>query len=420
MTSIATTVSRTHVIDPLILSILPLTLGFGVYPLMLPAVVIALVGLFFVGYTPYISNIRNLMPAPGFWVFLVLLGLFFVSYSGFYIPYHPNLLKMPRAYFPVLFALSLFTVFCVCFLSKYTQVIDFIWFFCIGALLFCLLTVVATLLLEKAPYYSKVLDVRYLAFGIKKYINTPGISNLLCLFPAVFMGCLLLKPIDRPRFFWVLGLLGLILSVGANIAIGQRSYFVLTLVIEPAVICLFLLLLKKSWRSFLAIFCLIASYPILKELDRALGTALLYRPLNHDLLNDPRFQMLRYWLDHLIVEPFQRVEVGPAPWADLQWFHNFFADVHRLSGFWALLAASILVAYIFLRILFVIKRERGFGLFLMAVAIPCFLIMNTSVVPEAERQPFLLLIAIGAICEVLLARPKSDAFGFDNKSSNPK
>jgi hypothetical protein len=30
--------------------------------------------------------------------------------------------------------------------------------------------------------------------------------------------------------------------------------------------------------------------------------------------------------------------------------------------------------------------------------------MNTSVVPEGERQPFLLLLAIGVISEVILAR----------------
>jgi hypothetical protein len=263
----------------------------------------------------------------------------------------------------------------------------------------------ATILLEKAPHYANAIDIRYLAFGMKKHINTPGIANLLCLYPAAFMGGLLLKPAQRPKYFWVFGILGFTLSFGAAIAIGQRSYFALTLVIEPTLICIFLLLLK-SWRSFLAICCLLVTYPTLRELDRVLGSDLIYRPLHKDILNDARFQMFQYWLDHVIIEPFQRLEVGPAPWTDLQRFHNFFADVHRLSGFWALLAALILVAYIFLRILFVIKRNKRLGLFLMAIAIPCFLIMNTSVVPEGERQPFLLLLAIGAISEVVLGREK--------------
>ena len=137
-----------------------------------------------------------------------------------------------------------------------------------------------------------------------------------------------------------------------------------------------------------------------------MGMNFLYRPIDQTFFNDARFQMFRYWIDHLAINPFQRIEVGPAQWADLQWFHNFFADIHILSGFWALITAVILVAYIFIRILCVIRRDKRFGLFLMAIFIPCFLIMNTSVVPEGERQPFLLLLALGAIAEVVLARDK--------------
>jgi len=124
-----------------------------------------------------------------------------------------------------------------------------------------------------------------------------------------------------------------------------------------------------------------------------------------------------YWFERVIANPFQRVEVGPAPWDSLQWFHNFFADIHRLSGFWALLAAVILVSYIFIRLLFVIRVDRRLGLFLMAIAIPCFLIMNTSVVPEGERQPFLLLLAIGAISEVILGRHRGSSKPLPNDLS---
>jgi hypothetical protein len=117
--------------------------------------------------------------------------------------------------------------------------------------------------------------------------------------------------------------------------------------------------------------------------------------------------MFYYWFERVAVNSFERIQVGPAPWTDMQWFHNFFADVHRLSGFWALLTAIILMTYIFYRIICVIRIEQRVGLFLMAIAIPCFLIMNTSVVPEGERQPFLLMLAIGAISEVLISRAKA-------------
>jgi hypothetical protein len=166
----------------------------------------------------------------------------------------------------------------------------------------------------------------------------------------------------------------------------------------------FFLLLLGKWKSSLGLFLLIASYPSLLKVDQLLGSGLLKRVVNHDLLNDSRFIMLRFWLDNLTTDPFKRPEVGPTPWDYLQWFHNFFADVHRLSGFWALMAAVFLVIYIFFRIAWLVKKDKRLGLFLMSMAMCCFLIMNTSVVPEGERQPFLLLLAIGAISEVALAR----------------
>lgn len=252
-------------------------------------------------------------------------------------------------------------------------------------------------------FYGGVSDIRYLPFSIKKSLNTPGIANLLSLFPAAFLAGILLNSNQRPKGFWILGATGLTLSLVGAVAIGQRSYFVLVLAIMPLIVGFFLLLLGR-WRFSLAVFFSIASYPILLRVDQLLGTGFLSRVVNHGLLSDARFVMFQFWLEHLIENPFKRTEVGPAPWDTLQWFHNFFADVHRLSGFWALLAAVILVSYIFFRVLCVIKREKRLGLFLMSMAIYCFLIMNTSVVPEGERQPFLLLLAIGVISEVILAR----------------
>ena len=312
---------------------------------------------------------------------------------------------MPWGFFPILFALSIFTVLWIAFFTKPSEHISFIWNFCLGSLVLGVATVGAALALQAPPYYGNVIDIRYLPFGVLQFINTPGIANLLSLFPATFLASFLLKPNQRPGWFWVLGILGFALSLGAGVALGQRSYFIIALVIEPLVVGLFMLFLK-SWRPFMVICLLLISYPILRWIDQAAGTAFLYRPLDQSFFNDGRFQMLQFWLEHFISNPFQRTEVGPTQLAFLQWFHNFFADIHRLSGFWALLAAVFLIAYIFYRIICVIRLDRRFGLFLMAVAIPCFLIMNTSVVPEGERQPFLLLLAIGAISEVTISRER--------------
>lgn len=120
--------------------------------------------------------------------------------------------------------------------------------------------------------------------------------------------------------------------------------------------------------------------------------------------------MNKFWLEGFLQDPFKPIEVGPPEWSHLPWFHNFFADVHRISGFWALLAAIILVSYIFIRLIALFRVNKKFGGFLLAVAIPTFLIMMTSVVPEGEKQPFILMLLIGSVCERFAYLQRSKPF----------
>lgn len=399
----------------------PFILGFGIYPLLLGLIFIIPTIIRF-GPRPFLCIINSPLSRTGFVIFLSLLSLFLLCYYKLYVPYHPEVLQMPWGYFGVLFFLSSLVVIWIAHLRTCDELLQFIWCMSLGAMLFGMLTVVSTALIGSPPFNSRVLDIRYIIFDAKRYINTPGIANLICLFPIVFMAGILLKSNQRPRYFWAIGIISLTLSLITAIPIAQRSYFAICFVITPIIVSFFLLLIG-SWRAGLTMILLLGAYPILSIADKLLGTGFLYRPLNQGLLKDARFEMLEFWINHLGTSPFQRPEVGPEKLNYLVWFHNFFADIHRLSGFWALLAAVILVAYIFYRVVCVISKERRLGLFLMAVAIPNFLIMNTSVVPEGERQPFLLLLAIGAISEVILANKKlasSTKPHNDPLNSNPK
>jgi len=380
-------------------------LGFGIYPLLILGLIFSLSALLYLDAKLFLTKICNALTQSGFLFFLVLVVLFLISYWGFYIPYRPEITKMPWAYFEVLFVLSIISLLYVVISAKAKEQIEFIWYFSLGSLLLVISTVCVTLVLQRPPYYGNTIDIRYLPFGMKVFINTPGMANLLCFFPITFLAGILLKPDQRPWRFWLIGIFGFALSLGAAIALGQRSYFLVCLIVAPLTVGLFLLLMG-SWRSGLALLLLLASYPVLLKADQLLGTTFLYRPLNQNLFSDARFQMFEFWINHLVTNPFQRVYVGPAPFNTHSWFHNFFADIHRLSGFWALLTAVILVAYIFYTILRVVRRDKRMGLFLMAIAISCFLIMNTSVVPEGERQPFLLLLVIGAIAQLTISREK--------------
>lgn len=292
-------------------------------------------------------------------------------------------------------------------LKNQFEYVQFVWIFCLGCFIFSTTTIGTTVALEPPPYYGrlvKILSIEF--FSARSFINSPGVANLLTLFPVAFMAGILLRSTQRPRGFWILGGASFVISLVAALAINQRSYFIVTLLISPCIVGV-MLATQRAWKSSLRVFLLLACYPFLWFANSMLANNQWSRPINKDMVNDGRFQMLFYWLENFIQDPFARIEVGPVKWQEYQWFHNFFADVHRLSGFWALAAAVLLFGYIFYRLITLIRIDKYIGCFLMAIAIPVFLIMNTSVVPEGEKQPFLLLLFIGLICELVLAKHKN-------------
>jgi len=388
---------------------IPLAAGFGIYFWIIPVLLLALAWQYLKNDgVPFLNAGKRFGFEAQFLVFFLILALFLGTYRGFYVPYHPLIYGMPGRYFTILLAITLGVSLWILSFKENRQYIQFIWVFCLGTLLFSLFTIGASLALEPPPYYGRLVNILTpTVFGARSYINSPGISNLLCFFPIAFMAGLLLKPEQRPRGFWFLGLLGFALSLVAATVINQRSYFAVTLLITPIVVGLFLVI-QRAWRTLAWMLIPFACYPSLWLANSLLPNSPWTRFLNGDITNDARFQMLSYWFSHLIKDPFTRIEVGPAQWQDLQWFHNFFADVHRFSGFWSLAAALLLFGFIFYKLILLIRTNQTMGLFLTAIAIPIFLIMNTSVAPEGERQPFFLLIFIGVICEKLLAFHKKN------------
>jgi len=389
--------------------IIPFAVGFGIYFWMIPVFLIALAWQYFKNdEAPFFHAGKRLGFEAQFLVFFMILGLFLGCYRGIYIPYHPQIYALPGRYFTILLAITLGVSLWILSFRNNRQCIQFVWCFCLGTLLFSLLTIGTSLALEPTPYYGRLVNILTpKVFSARSYINSPGISNLLCFFPIAFMAGLLLKPGQRPWGFWVLGILGFALSLGSALVINQRSYFVVTLLMAPILVGLFLVI-QRAWHTLAWVLIPLACYPTLWLANSLLPNSPWTRFLNGDIMNDARFQMLSYWFSHLIKDPFTRIEVGPAQWQDLQWFHNFFADVHRFSGFWSLATALLLFGFIFYRLILLIRTNQNMGLFLTAIAIPIFLIMNTSVVPEGERQPFFLLIFIGVICEKLLAFHKKN------------
>ena len=129
-------------------------------------------------------------------------------------------------------------------------------------------------------------------------------------------------------------------------------------VIQPILVGIFALALGRL-RLELFILCLVVFYPLTQLVDAYFGLGLLSRKIDASILLDPRFQMFTYWLNHLAPDPFSFQVIMPFPWTEsLLHFHNFFADIRRVSGVWALFFAVILVLYIFIRLVFLICLDK--------------------------------------------------------------
>lgn len=327
-----------------------------------------------------------------------ILALFLFSYWYFYIPYYPSKFGIETHYFKIVLIVSVATVLLPLLAGRSDKgLLELIWYLCLGAFAYAALTVSLTLILKDPPYYGQIVDIRALARGNISYGNTPGIANLLTLMPTVFLAGFLLPNHLKPRWFWSLGPIGLFLSIGFAVAIQQRSFFTIGIFLQPLVVCLLMIVCGRI-KAGIIVLMFLSIYPLLLLADSLIGTGFFYRKVDGSMLLDARLLMLESWGRHFLVDPQIRQAV-PAQWNYLQHFHNFFSDIHRVSGLWALVAALALVVFGFVRVFWLIVKSPPIGSFLLAVAIPAFLIMMTSVVPEGEKQPMLVFLLVAAVCE---------------------
>lgn len=332
----------------------------------------------------------------GGWVLIFLSLLFLCTYSIEYVAYRPDIFSIEPYYFQMLFVLS----FCAlalpfCFQDE-KNYLDLIWSLCLGAFCWAALTILASLLFSNPPYYSRIIDLRALGRGIIQYGNTPGIASLLAFFPIVFFANFILVDSKKScRFLWV-SLFGFCISTIGAILIQQRSFFVIVLILQPILVGSFLYMVGRV-RVGLSLLSVIAIYPMMLLINT--NIEFLTRKVDAGIFFDARIKMFKFWIEQVLTNPFVVPAVGPPPWDSYQHFHNFFADLHRISGVWALFIVATLIMYIFIRLIYLTYFNKRIGYYLLAVAIPLILIMLSTVVPEGEKQPFLALLLIGSITE---------------------
>ena len=341
----------------------------------------------------------------GGWILIALLVAFLFFYLVDYIPYQLKYPIIEAHYFKMLWILTVLAAVLPFLMKNKIDALSLIWYFGVGAFVWAVSTVIATVLLSAPPYYGKIVDLRSLARGSLHFGNTPGIASLLVFYPVIFLAIFGILKQKKSPWFWCISFIGLFATLICAILLQQRSFFVIALVVQPIIMtaCAFFL---GRYKIGFVILCTLIVYPLLFFIDSFIEIGLLTRKLDQGLFTDARVQMFEFWLNQISANPLARPLVGPVPWDQLHQFHNFFADVHRTSGLWALSFAVLLVAYIFLRLIILIFRDKQSGFYLIAIAIPVFLVMMTSVVPEGEKQPLLALLLVGGLAERLLSNGK--------------
>jgi len=384
-----------------ILFALAFSLGLGMFKVSLLLTIAAFV-VFRGQYHQIFSRIKL-----GGWVLIALSLAFLIIYRIEYVPYRPDTFSIEPYYFEMLSILC----FCAlllpfCFQDKKSY-LSLIWFLCLGAFFWAMVTILFTVLLSSPPYYSRIIDLRALARGVIQYGNTPGIASLLALLPAIFFANLIYPSQRKCNWVYVASFLAAIFALVGAILIQQRSFFVIVLILQPLLSGIFALVLGRL-KIGLALIATVSIYPLLLVSNKHLN--FLDRKIDVDILSDARIQMFSFWLERILGNPFVRPPVGPPKLDSFPYFHNFFADIHRISGFWALVLAITVSGYIVFRLIFLTYRDKRYGYYLLSMATPFLFIMFSSVVPEGEKQPFLGLLLIGAISERLLSDISSPTF----------
>ena len=280
-------------------------------------------------------------------------------------------------------------IFCV----TYNQRITLLFAFSGCAFLFPIAFTVYSIYLDGEARYGEIHNI-----FTNSFMNSSGIIMLIVLLPLLYASFIFFNP-QKINYLKIVYLIFLYsVATVVSFLYKSRSVVIIMYLISPFLIglCCHKKFSSSFYNKKYILFSILAiiTFIILNFFPRA---------INLETIKNLRFTAFLSFLDNLFIYPLSYAKV-PISFEIVtlnHYFHNFFADAHRLSGFWSFLSAVLLVGYIGIRVLqAAIKAPEG--RMLLMVFIPVFLILNTSVVPEGEFQPILLILLLGGCAESIL------------------
>lgn len=182
--------------------------------------------------TQYFEVLRGLKVSN--WTLIIITIAFLFFYRVGYTPYRPEIFSIEPYYFEKLIILCLAVLMLPLWLrGDEHKSLRLIWYLGLGAFLWAIATIVATVLISNPPYYAKIVDLRALLRGFIQYGNSPGIASLLTFIPVIFLTNFIYPVPNKSNCFWVVFILGSLAALTGAILIEQRSFLLLLYFSNP-------------------------------------------------------------------------------------------------------------------------------------------------------------------------------------------
>lgn len=265
-------------------------------------------------------------------------------------------------------------------------------YFSVGTYAFSSLSVLLSFMYIDPPFYGSVLDLHQFIKGEVCFNNSPGVSNLLIFLPIVSAALLLAeeKPKNIPIILLILVLFFAVISATA---LWGRSFFILIFIIFPVLYIALSIAYKMRIHWFVPLSFVLLSFFVYTYIN-SFHAELLHRKIDSSIFNDGRFLMFKHAISQIYQHPFYSPTPGPGIFTSSPWFHNFFIDIYRSSGFIVFIVSILIFAYI-ATIIVVSRKFDKLSSYVLMLVYTCVLpLLLTSVVPEGELQPFLVYLII--------------------------
>lgn len=305
-------------------------------------------------------------------------------------------------YFFVKVAVStIYIALCPIVLSSLSMCLVFCLSLAVGAYARSVSTVFASFFYLEPPFHGKVFDLATWNFG-----NSPSFANMLIVSVAFFASVLANKKLFRLNARRQIVFFALMLTaIFSGVFLQARLFSIVVFGFVPFFYFINIFFCHEKAKDLICSLgfsvCLFSVGLIINNSDFFSREG---RAVDQSLGADLRFELYSSFIKQILIDPFAYAAVpnNIVETIGIVQFHNFFADIDRISGPWAFLMAIILIAYIFLLILRLFIIRSPYAPFIAFNFFSGLMVLNTSVEPEGGGQAYLMVLCMGAIAARVL------------------